>query len=131
MKRGQSTVEFVILVGFLFLIFLVFGALLQSRLGQVTNVNAQLIMQQVADLVIVEASLAETTGDGYSRVFELPATLQGLAYNVSILDKQDLVLAFQGQEFVYFMNQQVFGGVGKGKNSITNRGGLINLTFLG
>ncbi len=131
MSRAQATVEFVILIGFLFLIFLGFSALLQSRFVQVSHSNTQARLQQVASIVITEADLAESVGDGYSRVFEIPFTVGGLNYSLDIQDNQDLTLVFQGDEYVYFMNQVVFGQVGRGRNLITNKGSLVNITSLG
>lgn len=131
MSRAQATVEFIILIGFLFLIFLGFAALLQSRFVQVSHDNTQARLQQVASIVITEADLAEGVGDGYSRVFEIPFTIGGLNYSLEIQDNKDLILAFQGDEYVYFLNKVVFGQVDKGRNLIKNTGSLINITNLG
>jgi len=131
MKKAQATIEFVILVGFLFFILLIFSALLNNRLVGIHQMNTQIKMKEVANLVITETTLAELVGDGYSRTFELPVTLEGMEYNVSIEDKQDLVISFLGYDYVFFLNQVVFGQVGLGYNLITNKGNLINISNVG
>ena len=130
-SRAQATIEFIVLIGFMFLIFALFAALLHTRTSQVSSLNDQLKMQEIADIITTETDLAETVGDGYSRTFELPYTLRGFDYNASIQDLQDLVLHYKEQEYIYFLNQQVFGQVAKGKNFITNVGTLINITSVG
>ncbi len=128
---GQATIEFIILIGFMFLVFALFAALLHTRTGQVITLNNQLKMQEIADILITEADLAETIGDGYSRTFELPYTLSGFNYTVTLQDQEDLVLNYKEEQFIYFLNQPVFGQPSQGKNLITNVGTLINITSVG
>ncbi len=130
-NKAQATIEFIVLIGFMFLIFTLFAALLHTRTGQVITINDQIKMQEISDILITEADLAETVGDGYSRMFELPPTLDGFDYNATLQDQQDLLLTYKDQQFIYFLNQQVFGQPAKGKNLITNVGTLINITSVG
>ena len=129
--RAQATIEFVTLIGFMFFIFTLFAALLHTRTSQVSQANDRLKMNEVANLIVTEVDLAEAVGDGYTRTFELPYSLSGFDYNVSIQEQQDLVLDYKGQQFIYFLNQLVFGQPLKGKNLITNVGTLINITAIG
>jgi len=130
-NRAQATIEFVTLIGFMFFIFAMFAALLHTRTSQVSQANDRLKMNEIANLIVTEADLAEAVGDGYSRTFELPYTLSGFDYNATIEDQQDLVLIYKEQSFIYFLNQKIFGQPNQGKNLITNIGTLINLTAVG
>ncbi|MEK6962817.1 MAG: hypothetical protein AABX70_00210 [Nanoarchaeota archaeon] len=130
-NQAQATIEFITLVGFMFLILALFAALLHTRTGQVITLNDQAKMQEIADIIITEADLAETVGDGYSRTFELPYSLAGFNYSVTLQDQEDLVLTYKENQFIYFLNQPIFGQPTQGKNLITNVGTLINLTFIG
>lgn len=130
-QRAQATIEFITLIGFMFLIFALFAALLHTRTNQVISLNDQIKMQEIAEIIVTEADLAETVGDGYSRTFELPPTLSGFDYNATLQDQQDLILSYKEEQFIYFLNQPVFGQPVKGKNLITNIGTLINITSVG
>lgn len=84
LKKSQSAVEMSIVVTFLFAIFIVFVIVLTNHLVDATNNADKQLLEDVTELVEQEIELASVVENGYGRKFKLPATLSGIAYNISL-----------------------------------------------
>jgi hypothetical protein len=138
MKKAQTSMEFVILTGFMLLAFLVFYIVIQAKLVEANKDNVDRAAKQVETLVVNELKVAESVTDGYYRVFELPQRVNGMDYNVSIIpgvgNTPEIVIKYNSRERVYFVPQTYVDSasrVGKGYNNISKTNGVILLQRMG
>jgi hypothetical protein len=131
LKKGQSSTEFVILIGFMMMMLLVFFIVIQQKIVEANEEKNELASKGIMDIVINEIRLAESVSDDYYREFYLPIELNGLNYNISIMpgvaSTTEVVLKYENKEKVYFLEQFVndTSTVGLGSNNITKSNGVI------
>ncbi|MDP4040008.1 MAG: hypothetical protein Q8P57_05515 [Candidatus Pacearchaeota archaeon] len=83
-KRGQSAIEFTILVGAVLFFFIMMAFSIQINIADKTSEKRNLVLQDTALNLKDEIRLAHEASDGYRRTFVLPVTLLGLNYLISI-----------------------------------------------
>ncbi len=132
MKKAQSSMEFVILTGFMLVSFLVFYIVIQGKIVDANKNALDMNAKQVETLIINELKVAESVTDGYYREFELPRTIQGMNYTAQILSgvggTPEIVITYSNKERVYFVPQgyiDSFSNISQGKNNITKVDGII------
>jgi len=134
MRKAQTSMEFVILTGFMLMAFLVFYIVIQMQLVQANRDKLDVTAKQVETLVVNELKVAESVTDGYYREFELPRTIQGVDYQVQVLSgvggTPEIVVKYSNKERVYFVPQGYVNSlstVAKGRNNISKVNGIILL----
>jgi hypothetical protein len=132
MSKAQTSMEFVILTGFMILAFLSFYMIIQAKLVEANRDNTDMAAKQIETIVINELKVAESVSDGYYRQFELPQKVNGMDYNISIISGvstiPEIVTKYNGKERVYFVPQGYVdstSSVGKGLNNISKINGVI------
>ncbi|MBR9692834.1 hypothetical protein GOV07_02770 [Candidatus Woesearchaeota archaeon] len=105
--RGQSGIEFIVLLGFLMMVFLGFSMVIQDKITEQHRVNQRDLSVQLADLIERELLLAARVNPGYSRDFDLPLSLGGEGYNVSLEGNDTLVINRIGEEYIRFLSVNV------------------------
>jgi hypothetical protein len=123
---AQVSVEFISLISLLF-IFLLLVAYYNSGLQlQLTSAKILKDAQAISDQVASEINLALRAGNGYSRIFFIPAKLYGsIDYTISVKD-YFVVLSWKGgstQSMI--LTKNITGELIKGRNSIKNINGVI------
>lgn len=136
-RRAQTSMEFVLLTGFMLMAFLTFYIIIQSQLLAANRDNVDNAVKQVEVLVVNELKVAESVTDGYYREFTLPYRVSGVDYNISIFSgpgsTPEIVTKYSGKERVYFVPQVYVDGastVGMGKNNISKENGVILITHM-
>ena len=131
-KKAQTSMEFVILTGFMLLAFLVFYVVIQAKLVEANRDSMDTAAKQIETLVVNELTVAESVTDGYYRVFELPERVNGMDYNIEIIpgvnNTPEIVVQYNGKERVYFVPQtyvSTSSRIGKGLNNISKFNGMI------
>jgi uncharacterized protein (UPF0333 family) len=136
LKKAQTSMEFVILTGFMLLAFLIFYVVIQSKLVEANQNSIDVAAKQVEIIVVNELKVAESVTDGYYREFELPQRINGINYSVAIVpgpssgprDIPEIVITYNGRERVYFISQvyiSELSKIGKGLNNISKINGVI------
>jgi hypothetical protein len=132
MRKAQSSMEFVILTGFMLMAFLVFYIVIQVKLVEANQDTLDFSAKQVETLVVNEIKVAESVTDGYYRVFELPRQIKGMNYTIQILSgvagTPEIVIKYSNKERVYFVPQayvDVLSTIDKGTNNISKINGMI------
>jgi len=133
-RKAQTSMEFVILTGFMLLAFLIFYVIIQSKLVEANTNSIDSAAKQVETLVVNELKVAESVTDGYYREFELPQRVNGMDYTVKIIpgvsDTPEIVVRYNGRERVYFVSQTYVSNlsrVSKGLNNVSKSNGIILL----
>lgn len=110
MRRGQSSFELIILIGFLFIIFLGFVIVIQTKIKEQNLIQQEDRYVQLADLVEKEILLASKVRPGYMREFTLPKTLGNEPYNLSLEGGDALVIkgAYSQNEYIRFLSVNLY-----------------------
>jgi len=125
-RRGQSSIEFVMILGMLFFIFMGIFAVIQGRMNSVARERSMVMLEQIGNVVRQEVTLASSARGQYVREFYLPELIGG--YNYSVLTTQtEIAVRLDLSDYVIFLNQNITGTMKKGKNVIRNIEGNITL----
>lgn len=110
MRRGQSSFEFAILIGFLVLVFMGFFLAVQFRSSEQQSINRELRYGQLVNIVEQELLLASSVKTGYYRQFFSPLYLGSEAYVLSWSDDDTLVLrgSASQNEYIRFLTVKAF-----------------------
>ena len=139
-KKAQSSMEFMLLMGFMFLTFNVFLLAIANKVIDVQNQKDMQLIDDVSYVIKSEIILAAGVGDNYSRTFEIPKTLKGVNYSIRLISSDEmgtnyseLVLKYvnftKNHETVKILPKNVNGSIYKGENNITKRNGSICLNI--
>ncbi|HIH42024.1 TPA: LamG domain-containing protein [Candidatus Woesearchaeota archaeon] len=134
-SRAQAGFEFIALVGFMFMIFVVFLGIINQRTVEFQEEKNQQSLKDLGDVIKKEIDLATKAEPGYSRLFNLPPTINSKNYNATIQKGglvTNIVLTFYGfsSQFAYVVKvpHGVFAqGIGQGDNLIEKNESLIVL----
>lgn len=118
MKKGQTTMEFVILMTFMMIVFTSIFLVIQTKTISINNQVAERQALQLSNLVKNEVLMADSVLSGYVREFWIPDFLNGVTYKIEIADESELLINLQEKSFVAFLTTNVSGQVVKGYNLI-------------
>lgn len=125
MNRGQLAFEFTIVVMLLLTITAGFSVLARDKLMTNRQHEDQKGLTFITDYVQNEVAIARGTRDGYYREFQLPASVNGREYNVSI--QGAFVKAQMGELENLASVGNVTGTLTVGKNVVKNVNGVVIL----
>ena len=74
-KKAQSSIELIILVGFLLFIFIVFVGQIQKNIGDKAIEKKNILIRDIVLNVQKEIILATESSNGYYREFKIPEKL--------------------------------------------------------
>ena len=126
--KAQSSMEFLLLVGILLVVFIAFYAIMFERIDLINDEKDVLLGQDIATKVQKEILLAAKVSDGYQREFSLPQRIQGMNYSILISGKE-LTVITQKTEVVKTI-PVVIGYIAKGPNKINNTNGIIYINYI-
>ena len=126
-RKSQSAVEFISLATFMLLVIVGFFAITSSKILESKEEGNREIAADIADFAYREIDIAKSVNDGYTRVFSMPQTVNGVNYSIKITDNRELVVDYLGYEHVRFLPSNVTGAIVKGSNKISKNNGLIAL----
>lgn len=84
MKKGQSSIEFLSLISMSMLLLAALFTVSASKQAELSERQVATEVQTVAKEVSFQMEMALVQGEGYSRIFSVPATVAGYNYNVSV-----------------------------------------------
>ncbi len=131
LKKSQSAVEFIFLSSFLFLLIVVFFALTSSKILDAREEANRKIAEDIANFAYREVEIAASANNGYTRLFSMPYTVNGVNYDIEIIDNRELVVRYLDFEYVKFLPSNLTGNLSPGTNEIKKIDGLLfikNLT---
>ena len=92
-RKAQFAIEFIILISFMFLVFLIFMSIISSKILEAKENERQQISEDIAGLVKNEVQLAKSVSNGYSRNFNIPNKIRGMDYGIEITENRELVIS--------------------------------------
>lgn len=126
-RKGQSAIEFMILIGAVFLFFIIFLVSLQINIADKAEEKRDIALKEVALTVQDEISLASESSDGYSRKFVLPNTALNSEYTVQIIGNMVYAKTLDEKHALAFSVLNVTGQLQIGLNYIKKENGKVYL----
>ena len=127
-KKAQTAFEFILLIGFLFLLFSAMLIVLKIKLSDANYERQQLLVQKYQNYALDEIALAQAMHDGYNRIFTIPPTFYGAPYEISINGDNSLVLKIGDDIHFKLLPPNVHGEIHVGSNLLIKQNGEINLS---
>ncbi|MGE0793099.1 MAG: hypothetical protein AB7V77_02895 [Candidatus Woesearchaeota archaeon] len=125
MKKGQSAMEFVILLTFMILVFSGFFLVIQTKILDVSESNEKTYLKELNNIVLNEVDLASTSKPDYHHPFNIPTNIKGKTYLIEILDNQEIVTLYENYEQINFLTTNITGPIYIGKNVIHKLDGIV------
>ncbi|MBI2101097.1 hypothetical protein HYT53_00630 [Candidatus Woesearchaeota archaeon] len=125
--KSQSAMEFIMLASFMLLVVLGFFAVTSSKLLEAREEGNRKIAEDIAELAYSEIDTAQYVNDGYSRIFAMPQTVNGVDYSIKIIDSRELVVGYLDKEHIKFLPSNVTGSIAKGNNKISRNNGIVSI----
>ena len=130
-KRGQSSIEFVLIAAVMFFIFIGAVVVIQGRMAGAHRTKLYYVLEGLDNLVSTEIRMADSSEGDYLRKFFLPQLVSGYNYSIGISGGTEIVIGATDFEYVIFLDQNISGSIGKGWNLINKTDGNITITNLG
>lgn len=125
--KAQVSMEIMILMGFLFLIFIIFLGFVNVRLSEKNDESEYTMLSDVSEQIQNEIRIAYNAKDGYSRSFDVPEKLDNrIEYDIQTLPNRLVTNTSKYQHVLTVPD--ITGAVVKGQNNIrkTNQSIIIN-----
>ena len=127
-KRGQTAIEFVIIVGFVLFFMVAFLAAVQSNINDKLVRNRDIAIKDTALTLVDEINLAHSVSDGYYRNFTLPNVVaNGVDYKINVTSGTVYIITNDGRNALALSALNVTGQPRPGKNSIIKNNGIVCL----
>ncbi|MEK6925165.1 MAG: hypothetical protein AABW71_02920 [Nanoarchaeota archaeon] len=127
--KGQSAIEFLILIMAILFLFVGLLYFVYSKISDTQNEAVSVAVNEIALTVQDEINLAHGSADGYSRQFFLPFNINGLEYEVNIIEDSIYVRTVNGRHAVALPISEVTGDVLIGNNLIYKINGSVRLNI--
>ncbi|MBN1385586.1 pilus assembly protein [Candidatus Woesearchaeota archaeon] len=124
-KNGQASVEFIILVALLVIIFGFFMKIALDKAYDLRSHKEYLELKDVSSGLKNEIMTAYSVSDGYERQFKMPLVIGEYDYSISLT--QGSLDASSGNHQYYLKIPPVTGQPQKGMNTIRKENGIIYL----
>jgi len=125
--RGQSAIEFLVLITGIMVFFIVLLYAVYSNIEQETKEQLDIEVNEIARIIQDEINLAAGASDGYKRHFSLPERTANREYNASIVGNSVFVRTYDGKFAVSLPVLNVSGELKLGDNLIRRYNGTIYL----
>ena len=126
-KKGQSAIEFVILIGFVLLFFSIFFLATQENMSDKIREKQNIAIKEVALTVQDEINLAFKSSDGYSRKFKLPEKIGNQDYDINIIEDMVYIKTENNKYAMALPIPKITGNIVKGDNEIKKNGEEVKL----
>lgn len=137
-KKGQSSNEALMIIGFLTFFLILVAAVVSDDIVQAHDENYRTLLDDIAEVIEAEASIAFSSEDGYFHPFRLPPTLNGLPYVTSITNStlisgqtNTTPISVASKMGTYQINvtrnlpREVRGSLVRGQNTVRKEAGLV------
>ena len=127
MRRGQSSLEFVILCAAVLAFFLLFIAAISQQQGARAFEQRDFLVKDAALQIQQEIVLAAEARDGYERMFTLPPDILNHAYRVTLEGNLVQVQTVDGKHSLALAVPSLNGTIVVGNNRIRKSNGGVSV----
>jgi hypothetical protein len=125
-QRGQSAIEFIIVLGVVLFFFVLFFGAIKISQGDKEKENRDMLFQNIALDVRDEINIASGASDGYYRDFTIPQNVLGTDYEINLTDIGYVYLKSE-RYAVSYKAVRINGDIQKGVNIIRKENGQVYL----
>jgi hypothetical protein len=129
-KQAQIAIEFLLIIAMAFAIVLTFLLSILAISENNTKTKSYYDMEDMGKSLQQEFLLAVELEDGYTRKINLPVTLNGLRYNVSIANTNNsyyyMIFNYESTE-LYYLIPPVNGTIVLGNNLLVKRNNALRI----
>ena len=126
--RGQIASQFMVLVGFLFIVFVIFVAGIAGKYKEISNEREEISVKDLALKLRGEINLAHSTYDGYERNLTVPYNLNGLNFTVNLPTSNVLQVISENEEYTVII-PSINGSCTYGVNTIRKNNGRVCISM--
>ncbi len=126
-KRLQTSLEFIIMIGFVLMFFSVFLLIIQENISRKLEQKQNREVNELASEIQYEINLALETSDGYYREFSIPEKVANRDYNIRVAEGLVYLNTTDGKYAVALPIPEVNGTLQNGTNTIRKQNGEILL----
>ena len=111
MKRGQTSLEFVALIVFMFVVFFSFFVVIQGQIAETSQRKDEVLLASLNNVVVSQIQLAATSTADFYHSFRTPVL--DVEYRYNLTDPQELIVELVEAEtsYVTFFQNPVQGFV--------------------
>ena len=124
-KKAQAAIEFIVLIVILFSVFMVYTVSTRKKIDEIRDKKEYVLLTDAVKMAQNEILTAVKVEDGYYREFDMPETLEGIEYNISITGAA-ITGNTENHEQVAII-PSVNGTLNKGANIITKQDGIVQV----
>lgn len=145
MKKGQTGIEFVMIISGVFLFFVLFIVLIHVTTEKKNYEKKDIALMVEAQYLADEIALAHEAGPGYQRSFTMPQTVLGRNYKIEVIEKSSIyayttngagisdnrhALSINSLQVTYkpFETEDRYIIDKEGPNTIKNINGVVNIS---
>ncbi|MBS1266593.1 MAG: hypothetical protein MAG795_00560 [Candidatus Woesearchaeota archaeon] len=107
-RRAQSSVEFALIISFMFIVLTIFFSAASERLSEIQAQNDKILLEDFGSYLKNEIQLGAVAVNGYERQFEVPEKLAGREYIIKInpysgtdINHSEVVLKYVNHSVIY------------------------------
>jgi len=126
-NKGQTALEFIILIGVVIFFTTIFFAIINENLGQKNFEKRDIEIKLIASNVQDEINLALRSSDGYSRNFTIQEKIYSQDYQINITGDLVYLKTSDSKHAIALPVPKLVGDIKKGNNIIKKRDGIIYL----
>ncbi len=108
LNRAQSSMEFAVIISFMFMILTIFFWAASERLSEIQDQNDKALLEDMGSYLKSELQLAAGAVDGYQRQFEIPRRLAGWQYQIVVnpysgtdINHSEIILSYVNHSVIY------------------------------
>ena len=109
-KKAQTSMEFIVLIGFVMLLLTVIVANFHKTLIEVQDRKDWAKSKELFNIIETEIILAESAYENYNRTFVVPNSLSGHPVNLTCQGSDDDInISYHNKYFIYFLKNETTG----------------------
>ncbi len=124
-RKAQSGVEFIIFISIMLFVFSISYLTFFYEDMSIFEEKSDSMTIRAADKISFEINTALSIGDGYSKQFELPETIMGREYSISVESGLVFVESGKSSAVTHILTDNITGQVMPGTNYMKNTDGEI------
>ena len=127
--KAQASVEFMILISVLIIIFILYTQNSFSLQKDMTTIKASQEARDLSDKIAFEINTAVKSGDGYKRNFYVDRSFAGIVdFDILVENYEVKIIWYQDSVTSQMVTKNTTGAVDKGWNLIENIDGVIHVS---
>ena len=116
--KSQSSIEFIVIVGAVLLIFITTIGFLQKSISEKKIEKRNFEFQEFAQNIQNEINIASKATDGYQRTFSIPEKIEGMGFQIRLIEESVYLNSSQAKYAISLPVTNVTGQLREGSNTI-------------